>query len=229
MGAGLTLIRSWANAGTRIKPSDGKIDQGWLAGEQPPVEYENERMYSRDTLVNQIITYLNDGVPLSDIVTSATDDLTITDSDSSSKMDANTIQTGVTTIGSSTLFGIAPSGFVSRLIDPGGYISNIRFISVDVSGLTWSVVDTLGTSTYRYRRSGTVPTLTGVPANANTHAISSFLKTTSTAYSIPCEVNLTYDGSNNLIVSDIYVITGLSLASGVDTLDLVVGDVIGAI
>lgn len=147
MGAGLTLLRAWANAGTRIKPSDGKIDQGWLAGEQPPVEYENERMYSRDTLVNQITAYLNAGVPLSDVVTNATSSLTITGTSFISRLDVNGLD-----VYNRGLFGTDEyhhfhdkngADFVQNA--SGSQVNGVQCVSVDITGRTWSLFRTITT------------------------------------------------------------------------------------
>ncbi len=35
------LVRTWANDGTVVTPSNAKIDEGWLRGEQPPHEWMN--------------------------------------------------------------------------------------------------------------------------------------------------------------------------------------------
>jgi hypothetical protein len=35
------LLRTWANDGTVVVPSNAKIDEGWLRGEQPPHEWMN--------------------------------------------------------------------------------------------------------------------------------------------------------------------------------------------
>ena len=68
MGTSITLLREWASAGSRTTPSYAKIDQGWLVGEEPAAEWENERMNVRDATVNEVITYLNAGVPVSDLI-----------------------------------------------------------------------------------------------------------------------------------------------------------------
>lgn len=145
MGAGLTLLRAWANAGTRIKPSDGKIDQGWLAGEQPPVEYENERMYSRDTLINQIITYLNAGVPLSDVVTNASSSLTITGTSFISRLDVNGLD-----VYSRGLFGADEyhhkhdrNGADFTQNASGSQVNGVHCVSVNITGRTWSLIRTI--------------------------------------------------------------------------------------
>jgi hypothetical protein len=69
MGAGITLLRAWASAGSRTTPDNAKIDQGWLVGEQPANDWWNDREYVRDTAINDVINYLNTGVPLSDLTT----------------------------------------------------------------------------------------------------------------------------------------------------------------
>ena len=55
-----TKIRPWASTGATSTPSNAKIDQGWVAGEQPPIEWENERMNVRDNLVNTVIDDYDD-------------------------------------------------------------------------------------------------------------------------------------------------------------------------
>ena len=54
-------IRPWASSGTKTKPADVKIDTGWIGGQQPEHEYENERMNTRDTKLNQVIDQVNRG------------------------------------------------------------------------------------------------------------------------------------------------------------------------
>jgi len=49
------ILPVWASSGTKTKPNDTKIEQGWTSGEQPPHEWENERMSTRDTTINDMI------------------------------------------------------------------------------------------------------------------------------------------------------------------------------
>lgn len=230
MGAGLTLIRAWANAGTRIKPSDGKIDQGWLAGEQPPVEYENERMYSRDTLVNQIISYLNAGVPLSDVVTTSASSLTITGTAYRTLRDVYGYTAEKFAFGSEQKFEMNRFGFGCTLSAAGSAITSIRFISVDLTGITWTQVDNIDSgSLYLFRKNEAIPTLSSVAANASTQIMSAVLIDNSTGYSLNCEVNITYSGVNELIISDIYVLTALYTSLSIKSLNLILGDVTASI
>ncbi len=53
-------LRIWASTGTKTKPADVKIDAGWVGGEQPPFEYENERMNTRDTQLVGCVDAVND-------------------------------------------------------------------------------------------------------------------------------------------------------------------------
>jgi hypothetical protein len=55
-------ITVWAadNDAGRQAPDSDKIGQGWSPGEQPPAEWENERQFTRDTVLNQIGETLND-------------------------------------------------------------------------------------------------------------------------------------------------------------------------
>lgn len=47
--------RLWGNLGNRIAPSAAKIDTGWVAGEQPPHEWENSERYTSQRLLNHCI------------------------------------------------------------------------------------------------------------------------------------------------------------------------------
>jgi len=53
-------IKIWATGGTKTTPSDVKIELGWVGGEQPPHEWENERMNKRDGLMVDVIDSVND-------------------------------------------------------------------------------------------------------------------------------------------------------------------------
>lgn len=57
----ITKIKPWAQNGNKTKPADVKIETGWIGGEQPPHEYENERMNTRDTKLNEVIDQTNRG------------------------------------------------------------------------------------------------------------------------------------------------------------------------
>ena len=59
-------IRPWAETGTKTKPADVKIDAGWIGGEQPEHEYENERQNTRDTKLNQLVDNSNRGTARAD-------------------------------------------------------------------------------------------------------------------------------------------------------------------
>lgn len=48
----------WANLGNRVSPSVGKIDLGWVAGEQPPHEWENSERFQSQTRLNHCINLL---------------------------------------------------------------------------------------------------------------------------------------------------------------------------
>lgn len=68
MGTSITQIRPWGSAGTRVKPTDTQIDNGWGNGAKARGDWENERMNTRDNAINAVIAYLNAGVPLSDLL-----------------------------------------------------------------------------------------------------------------------------------------------------------------
>ena len=53
------LLRTWANDGTVVVPSNAKIDEGWLRGEQPPHEWMN---YIHNSLGQKINHALSRGV-----------------------------------------------------------------------------------------------------------------------------------------------------------------------
>lgn len=75
-----TKLRPWADTGTKIKPADAKIDAGWVPGEQPPAEWENERMNTRDETVNTVIDEVDQLVlDLTDLETRLADDTTPVD------------------------------------------------------------------------------------------------------------------------------------------------------
>lgn len=56
----LDRLRIWASTGTKTAPSTAKIDLGWVGGEQPPHEWENERMNTRDTQLVGCVDAVND-------------------------------------------------------------------------------------------------------------------------------------------------------------------------
>jgi hypothetical protein len=64
----IDVIRPWASTGDRETPSDVKIDLGWRPGEQPAVEWENERQNLRDNILKALAEYVNAGVPISDLL-----------------------------------------------------------------------------------------------------------------------------------------------------------------
>jgi len=45
----------WGNLGNRIAPSVAKVDTGWVAGEQPPHEWENSERYQSQRRLNHCI------------------------------------------------------------------------------------------------------------------------------------------------------------------------------
>lgn len=53
------LLRTWANDGTVAVPSNAKIDEGWLRGEQPPHEWMN---YIHNVLGQKVNHALSRGV-----------------------------------------------------------------------------------------------------------------------------------------------------------------------
>lgn len=171
--ASFSLLRAWASAGTRIKPSDGKIDQGWLAGEQPPMEYENERMNTRDTRINEIIAYLNAGVPLADIVTSSTDSLVIATTGSQTTVNNSGFLVEKTT-GDIATFEVDSSGYNARMTTAGSELKRITPLVVDLTGETWSVIRAITTNWDRYRAGGTYEVV-GVGANSLSCSMTAFL------------------------------------------------------
>ena len=54
-------IKPWASTGSKVKPADVKIESGWIGGEQPAHEYENERMNTRDNIMNKMVDAVNRG------------------------------------------------------------------------------------------------------------------------------------------------------------------------
>jgi hypothetical protein len=60
MSTFIDRLKIWASAGTKTKPADAKIATGWIAGEQPPHEWENERMSTRDTALVAVVDAVND-------------------------------------------------------------------------------------------------------------------------------------------------------------------------
>ena len=160
MGTSLNLLRVWASTGAASKPSDAKIDLGWLAGEQPPNEYENERMNTRDTRINEIITYLNAGVPLDDIL--AGDAI----------VDNSSIQITNTATNGEVYLERAGVGF--KLVTEGSTVLSKQTVAVDVSGSSWALLRTITTTTssmYVHRVSAAIDfKQNGVP-NADTKVI----------------------------------------------------------
>ena len=49
-------VTEWGSTGTIIKPSDTKIQTGWVGGEQPPHEWENWMRNDRDIALNDVLT-----------------------------------------------------------------------------------------------------------------------------------------------------------------------------
>ena len=141
MGAGIALLRAWANAGNRTAPSNAKIDQGWLVGEQPACEHENERQYTRDEKINEIAGYLNTGVPLDDLIAGNVQLL------SSSTMQFGADAANHLEIRKEALTVYNANKTIKTQSEATGFNieagdgSQLRFLtpfSIDVSGLSWS-------------------------------------------------------------------------------------------
>jgi len=69
----IDVIRPWASAGLKETPSNAKIDLGWLPGEQPAMDWENERQNKRDMILKALAEYINAGISLSDLIAGTTD------------------------------------------------------------------------------------------------------------------------------------------------------------
>lgn len=65
--ANIPNIRPWASAGVRETIPVEEIDVGWVPGEEPAAEYENDRQFVRDTILNAVAEYLNAGIRLQDL------------------------------------------------------------------------------------------------------------------------------------------------------------------
>ena len=154
MGAGITLLRAWANAGNLTAPSNAKIDQGWVVGEQPACEYENERMNTRDNTINDIINYLNAGVPLSDILDGSCDleDSVFKTTDSSDGDNASIgpsfVSVGRGTGAAQTTSRLQRYGIDYINANIGSYVLNDAVLQFDISGLTWVLNTDFGAKAY---------------------------------------------------------------------------------
>lgn len=155
MGAGLTFISVWANTGNRINPGAGKIALGWGPGEQPANEYENERQYTRDTLLNAITTYLNNGVPLSDLLAgsvslASNSEIEFIGSDTT-KINAD----GLSVWDDDNTCNVEAEG-LQHIVEEGSSVRNQHPLAVNLSGTSWS---SLGDSNYVLSETIDIPNL----------------------------------------------------------------------
>lgn len=71
MGTSFVLLPPFASGGTRVNPEladPGKTAAGWLPDERPAMEWENYLEYRRDTRINEVLAYLNNGVPINHLI-----------------------------------------------------------------------------------------------------------------------------------------------------------------
>jgi len=206
MGAGIDLLRVWASAGSIAVPSNAKIDLGWVAGEQPAVEWENERMNSRDTRVNEIVTYLNNGVPLADVVTIQSDILSIIGTPYKTTQAASEHSASGLT-GDIQTHKLRYDGFTNSLTTTGSTVTTGRWVSIDLSAKTWSITKTMDTNYSLFRMDGAGLEI-ATPAGASTRLIAPTVTHggVGEAYSIPAACKMDYlPASGNLLVDNIEV------------------------
>jgi hypothetical protein len=223
MGAGISLLRVWASAGSVVAPSSAQIDLGWVVGEQPAVEWENERMYSRDSKVNEILGYLNTGVPLSDVLIYATDIIRMAGTAYASQMDIDDIFCeSLGAFGSDAYrTGISKEGNNFTRTTIGSTVLEKQSIAVDVSGSTWSLLRTItttGTSMYVHRINSAVNFKIGGSPTGDSRILSAMVYDGNDGYT-PFYIYSDYVPASNAIqVDQLDVITYSSTPPSFDTL-----------
>jgi hypothetical protein len=150
----IDVIRPWASTGDRETPPDVKIDLGWRPGEQPAVEWENERQNLRDNILKELAEYVNAGIPLSDLQPTTTPsggsmtvNATVGDPSISMKESDPANFSGV----SPAAIGVFSGAFAGTQIQPDGTLilranatqiqmEPIKTFAFDASTLSWSAV-----------------------------------------------------------------------------------------